>query len=153
MKITLTKREFQRFYIYNYFFGQIGVINTMRRFMGPTLTAIGLYLYLFSTIKESSTLGFLLVTVCLAYGMFYTIKPLIFVIVLPSRDETFDYKLDENFLYIKDRLREDKIDLNKNKLLENSKYFHIKLPNKQIIFFPKELLDQKAYSLFEKQTK
>ena len=149
MKITITKREYQRFYIYNYFFGQKSVINIMRRFMGPILTAVGLYLYLFSTIKENSTLGYWLIVFCLAYGMFYTIKPLIFVITLASKDETFDFKINKDSLLIKDRLREDTINLIENKLRENKKYFFIKLKNKQIIFFPKDLIDKKAYSDFE----
>lgn len=149
MKITITKREFHRYYIYNYFFGQNSVINTMRRFMGPILTAIGLYLYMFSTIKESSALGYWLIVFCLGYGLFYTIKPLIFVIALASKDETFEFKFENNSLYIKDRLKEDSISLKENKLMENKKYFFIKLKNKQVIFFPKELLDKKAYSLFE----
>ena len=153
MKITITKREFQRFYIYNYFFGQNGVVNTMRRFMGPILTAIGLYLYMFSTIKENSALGYWFVVFCLAYGLFYTVKPLILVIALGGRDETFEYKFENNSLFIKDRLKQDRINLKENKLIENKKYFFVKLKNKQIIFFPKDLLDKKAYLLFEEQSR
>ncbi len=149
MKITITKRGFQQFYIYDYFFGQSVLINNMRRLMGPILTAVGLYLYIFTTIKESSNFGFLLLAFVIAYGLFYTIKPLILVLALSSRDETFEFRIEKNSLYIKDRLKEDTIDLRENRLVENKKYFFIKLKNKQIIFFPKDHLDKKAYSLFD----
>ncbi len=153
MKITITKREFRRFYIYNYFFGQNGVINNMRRFMGPVLTAVGLYLYMFSTLKENSAIGYWVIVFCLAYGLFYTIKPLILVLALPSRDETFEYEFEKDCLYIKDRLKEDSINLKENKLVENKKYFFVKLKNKQIIFFPKDHLDKETNSIFEKLVK
>lgn len=149
MEITITKREFKQFYIYDYFFGQSVLVNNMRRFMGPVLTAIGLYLYIFSTLKETSAMGFWTIIFCLAYGLFYTFKPLILVLALAPRDETFEFKLEKDRLYIKDRLREDSIDLTENKLVENNKYFFVKLKNRQVIFFPKDLLDKKTYSLFE----
>ena len=149
MKITITKREFQQFYIYDYFFGQSVLINNMRRLMGPILTGVGLYLYIFTTLKENSNFGFLMLAFCIAYGLFYTIKPLILVLALTSRDETFEFRIEQNCLYIKDRLKEDTIDLKENKLEENKKYFFVKLKNKQIIFFPKDHLDEKTCSIFE----
>ncbi|OFY20148.1 MAG: hypothetical protein A2W98_12445 [Bacteroidetes bacterium GWF2_33_38] len=151
MKITISKREFNQFYVYNYYFGQRAIINNMRRLMGPTLAGVGLYLYLFTSIKESSALGFWSIVFILAYGLFYTVKPLIFVLALASTDETFEFEIEDDNLYIKDRLREDNINLIENKLEENKKYFFVKLKNNQIIFFPKEMLDKKTYSLFEKR--
>jgi len=153
MEITITKREFQQFYIYDYFFGQSVFINNMRRLMGPVLTGVGLYLYIFTAIKEGSNFGFLLLAFVIAYGLFYTIKPLILVLALSSCNETFEFKLENNSLYIKDRLREDSIDLKANKVLENKKYFFVKLKNKQVIFFPKDHLDKKTYSHFDSYTK
>jgi len=150
MKITITKREFKQFYIYDYFFGHGVLINNMRRLMGPVVTAVGLYLYMFTTLKEYSVVAYWLIVFCLGYGLFYTLKPLIMVLAIPSRDETFDFRIEDNTIYIKDRLDEGSIDLIKNKLLENKKYFFVKLKNKQIIFFPKELLDNKTTSQFQK---
>jgi len=153
MKITITKRAFKQFYIYNYFFAQNGLINNMRRFMGPILTAIGLYLYLFSNVKESSVYGYWFVVISLAYGMFYTVKPLLLVLTLRAKDETFEYKIENNRLFIKDRVREGEISLEESPLLENKKYYYVKLENKQIIFFPKELLNDKAVAMFSKFVK
>lgn len=150
MTITLTKREFQRFFIYNYYFGCSIILSIYRRLGGPILAGIGLYLYMFSTVKDDSQFGFWVVVICLAYGLFYTIKPLLVLVTLGSKDESFEYKISKNSLFLKDRLREDSISLTENKLKENKKYFFIKLKNKQVIFFPKDLLDEKTISLFEK---
>ncbi len=136
------------FYIYNYYFEQSWIINNMRRFMGPVLTVVGLYLYFLTTVKDDSAMGYWGIVFCLAYGLFYSVKPLILVLAMGAKDETFDYKLKKNSIYIKDRVREASIDLQENKLDENKKYFFIKLKNKQIIFFPKSILDEKAYSNF-----
>lgn len=150
MEITITKREFKKFYIYDYFFGQSVIINNMRRLMGPVLTAVALYLYIFSNIKESFAFGYLGIAFCIAYGLFYTIKPLILVLALSPSDETFEFSFEKDSLFVKDRMREGSIDLKENKLLENKKYFFVKLKNKQIIFFPKDHLDKETYSLFER---
>ena len=106
-----------------------------------------------SSLKDDSLLGFWTVVICLAYGFFYTVKPLLIVITIGSKDETFEYKLNENSLYLKDRLREDNISLSENKLQENKRYFLIKLKNKQVIFFPKSLLDEKTVLLFKNHVK
>ena len=121
----------------------------MRRLMGPVLTVVGLYLYNYTTLKENSAYIYWGIVFCLAYGLFYSIKPLILVLALASKDETFEFKFEEDYLYIKDRLREDKIDLRENKLEKNKKYFFVKLQNKQVIFFPKEFLDKQTISQFE----
>lgn len=148
MKITITKHEFKQFYIYNYYYGQNRVVTTMRMFMGPILTAIGLYLFLYSNIKESSVAGYWLVAICLAYGVFYTVKPLLLVITQGAKDESFEFKINKKNLHIKDRVKEGTIDLKENPLVENKKYFFIKLKNKQVIFFPKESIDKNQQEKF-----
>lgn len=149
MQITLTKRDFNSFYINNYFYGQNWTINSMRQFMGPVLTVVGLYLYNYTDLKEKSVYIFWGIVFCLAYGLFYSIKPMILVWALAAKDETFEFKIVGDNLHIKDRVREDTINLRKNKLVSNKKYFIVKLENKQVIFFPKELLDDNTISKFE----
>lgn len=118
----------------------------MRMYMGPTLAGIGLYLnYAYSDKVNMYIIGF-----TLAYGLFYTIKPIIMLLANRAKDETFSYKLSNFKLFVKDRLNEGSINLKKNKLQENKKYFFVKLNNGQTLFFPKEKLMEKDNELFRK---
>ncbi len=146
MKITITRKEFKQFYIYDYFYGPRSFVRYMRMYMGPTLVGAGLYLsYSFADKINMFIIGF-----TLAYGLFYTVKPLILVLANRAKDETFSYKITDFNLYLKDRLNEGKINLRKNKIQENKKYFYVKLDNGQSIFFPKEKLNENELELFRK---
>jgi hypothetical protein len=146
MKITITKREYNQFYIHNYYDAPKKAIRIMRLYMGPTLTLVSLYLYYMHKDKINLFIfGFLL-----AYGIFYTVKPLILLLAMQAKNETFNYEIADYKLHIKDRINEGTIDLKKNKLEENKKYFLVKLENKQIIFFPKEKLSEKVQRMFRK---
>ncbi|MEA3443368.1 MAG: hypothetical protein U9R19_01430 [Bacteroidota bacterium] len=146
MNITITKREYNQFYVYDYFYGPKKIVRYMRMYMGPTLAGIGLYLnYAYSDKVNMYIIGF-----TLAYGLFYTIKPIIMLLANRAKDETFSYKLSNFKLFVKDRLNEGSINLKKNKLQENKKYFFVKLNNGQTLFFPKEKLMEKDNELFRK---
>ena len=67
---------------------------------------------------------------------------------LGAKDETFSYSFNDYRLSIKDRITEGEIDLRKNNLQENKKYFFIVLDSKQVIFFPKHKLDDKTREKF-----
>lgn len=138
MKITITKREFNQFYIYNYFDAPKKIIRIMRMYMGPTLTLVSMYLlYKYGGKINAYLLGFVL-----AYGIFYTVKPLIMLWALRAKEETFSFEIKDFKLNIKDRLNEGIIDLRKSKIQENKKYFFVNLDNKQVIFFPKDKLNE-----------
>lgn len=86
----------------------------------------------------------------LAYGLFYTVRPMIIVLAYRALDETFSYKLSGYHLHIKDRVTKGAINLKRNKLQEDRKYFFVKLENGQVIFFPKEKLKEQELELFRK---
>lgn len=146
MNITITKREYNQFYIHNYFYGPKKIVRIMRLYMGPTLAGVALYLgYLYGEKVSIYIIGF-----TLAYGVFYTIRPLLMIIANRAKDETFSYKLTDYKLHIKDRVNEGDINLKRNKLQEDKKYFFVLLDNGQSIFFPKERLDEKDQEKFRK---
>ena len=149
MKITITKQDYKRFYIHNYFNGQTKIIRFMRRYMGPLMIVGGLYLYW----QYENQINIILIGLMMAYGAFYTIKPFLFITIFSIQDETFTIRFNENELNIKDRLKEGNIDLTRNKLIENEQYFFVKLDSKQILFFPKFLLDKKMIEEFRSRTK
>lgn len=113
-------------------------------YLGPTMTAFAMYLfYAYSDVINVYIIAFLI-----AYGIFYTAKPLILLLANKANDETFSYELKDYNLHIKDRVNEGDIDLKTNKLKENKKYFFVKLDTGQNIFFPINKLSQTKIDLF-----
>ena len=130
MKITITKKEYSQFYIYNYFYNNKRFIKFMRMYLGPIMTIVGAFLFMsYRAEVNVFFIGFLL-----AYGIFYTLKPMILVLAYKPKDETFSYKIADYNLYVKDRIKEGSFDLKKNKLVENKRYFVVKLDTGQNIF-------------------
>ncbi len=144
MKISISKREYSQFYIYDYFYGPRRIIRLMRMYMGPTMAVIGLFMFY----SYSEQINIYFMSFMLAYGIFYTIKPMIMVMAYKPNDESFTYTLQNFNLHIKDRVNEGDINLKKNRLIENKKYFYVKLETGQSIFFPKDKLDKKKIQLF-----
>lgn len=144
MNITISKREYKQFYVNNYFYNAKKTVRIMRMYLGPTMTAFAMYLfYAYSDVINVYIIAFLI-----AYGIFYTAKPLILLLANKANDETFSYELKDYNLHIKDRVNEGDIDLKTNKLKENKKYFFVKLDTGQNIFFPINKLSQTKIDLF-----
>lgn len=144
--MTITKREYNQFYVFNYFNEPKRIIRFMRMYMGPTLVLISMYL--FYAYKEK--INVLIIGFLFAYGLFYTVKPLILLLAVRAKDETFTYEFRDHSIYIKDRLNEGTIDLTKNHLIENKRYFLVKMDNNQVMFFPKDKLSEKLQNQFRK---
>lgn len=144
MNITISKREYKQFYVFNYFYNAKKTVRIMRIYLGPTMTAFAFYLfYAYSDVVSVFITAFLL-----AYGIFYTTKPLILLLANKTKEETFNYELKNYNLHIKDRVNEGNINLKKNKLKESKKYFFLKLETGQHIFFPIDKLSQTKIDLF-----
>jgi|SaaInlStandDraft_4_1057021.scaffolds.fasta_scaffold55414_1 hypothetical protein len=118
----------------------------MRLYMGPTLAVVSMLLFY----KYGEKVNVFIIGFILAYGVFYTIKPLIMVWAMKAKDESFSFQFKDQALLIKDRIKEGSIDLKRNRMQENKKYFFVTLDNKQVLFFPKEKLSEQARDLFWK---
>ena len=116
----------------------------MRLYMGPVLVMVSLYLY-----YEDLGLSNFIIAFSAAFGFVYTMKPFITFMASGIKDEKIEFAIDGDTLIFKDRLNEAEIDLQKNILQENRKYYFIRLDNGQTLFFPKDKLnEEQADSLY-----
>lgn len=144
MKINITKKDYSQFYIYNYYHSPKKIERIVRMYLGVTMTAMGLYMfYAFSEQINAFVIGLII-----AYGIFYSLKPVIMTLANRTNDESFSYTLDNYNLHLKDRVKEGDIDLKINPIQENKRYFYLKLETGQFIFFPKYKLNDKAIAQF-----
>lgn len=146
MKITITREDYKKFFLYNYYYGSKKLIRFMRMYMGPILFFVGLYLYLTYENIEPVFIFF-----CIGYGVYYFLKPLILLILSKNQDEVLEFEFIDKTINIKDRLNEATINLEKNNLNENKLAYFLKLDNGQIIFFPKNKLNEKSANEFKKR--
>lgn len=144
MKITITKKEYSQFYIYNYYHSPKKTERIVRMYLGVTMTTMGLYMFY----AYSEQINAFVIGLIMAYGIFYSLKPIIMTWANKTNDESFSYTLDKYNLHLKDRVKEGNIDLRKHPIQENKRYFYVKLESGQFIFFPKYKLNDKIIALF-----
>jgi len=143
MELTLTKHDFRKFFFYQYFFMQNRLIGFMRMYMGPFLVVVAVYLFNEYPEMDPFAIGF-----AAAFGFIYSVRPVITLFALKFYDEKLFFKINNGILTFKDRAKEAEIDLSKNHLEQNKRYYFVKLDNGQVLFFPKEILSEKAKSIF-----
>lgn len=114
----------------------------MRMYMGPLMVMSAVYLY-----SEQMGVNVFIIAFLAAFGFMYSFKPFISQFAINYKDEKIVFGIENRKLFFKDRGNEAYIDLDKNKLRENKKYFFLNLENGQILFFPKEILNQNMKNL------
>lgn len=75
-KIIIGDKEQQQIYIYNYYFWQNTFTGTLRLFGGPLMIVLSVWFYL----TEANN-PILYGTILLAYGLFYSFKPFIYILI------------------------------------------------------------------------
>ena len=143
MDLLLTKQDFKRFYIYDYYYEQKRVLQFSRKFLGPILIGLGMYLY-----ASGSPIDIFFILICIFMGFFYTLKPFLFIMLKRMKDETITFEFKDKMLIVKDRLNKASFDLEKVIIHDNKLYYFIRLDNRQILFFPKDKLNEKALNNF-----
>ena len=149
MQLTLTKADYKSFFTYQYFFGAKSIRRYIRLFAGPILVLLGInFLY-----NDDNRFGIAFGGFCLGYGIYYTLKPFLFILIKKFPNETFTYNFSLDTLHIQDSISNTLLDLKEFPIQKNSKYYFILLENGSLIFFPKNKLSREDVSEFEKRIK
>jgi hypothetical protein len=117
-------------------------IAFMRMYMGPLMVLSAVYLY-----SEVVGVNAFIIAFLVAFGFMYSIKPFLSQFAITNNDEDISFGIENRKMFFKDRSNEAYIDLEENKLMENKKYFFLRLKNGQTLFFPKDILNKQMMDL------
>lgn len=120
-------------FINDYYVGQSGWVTIMRFVGGPTLVSLGIYMY-----QGSGKFGAAYGAFCFVYGVYYMLKPAIWILSRAAAFKTVsvDIEVSELTIKIKDEVSFDKF----SKIERRKGYYIFKLPNLTNVFIPTELL-------------
>jgi hypothetical protein len=140
-------------FIYEYYFGQRKIVTFMRIFMGPVLTFIGFGLYT----DASDRFGIAYGGFCIAYGLYYILKPILWILFRWNSFKKVDFEIDvtPDKLIIKEELNDSQINyLAFKNIFKRRTYYVFATDNNQKIYIPISSLDKESHEILnEKITK
>lgn len=147
--INLTKFEKLKIFLNEYYFGYSLYYTILRMLGGPIILVIGLNLY-YSRHNEFGSVysGFMI-----AFGVYYMIKPLIFILTKKQWFESFniDFQIDpDKVVIVSDKSKSELDHSIFDKILRRKTYFALRTKTKQAIYFPIKDLDTEEIEILDK---
>jgi hypothetical protein len=139
-KIIFGDKERQQIYIYNYYFWQSMPIGTLRLFGGPLMIGLAIWFYI-TEVENPLLFGSILLT----YGIYYTIRPFIFVFFNREKLDIgmFEIQVDKNGISIINESGDKTYDFTKfKKIRKYKKWFALYFNSKSILFLPENQLNE-----------
>ncbi len=137
-QIILGNKVREKIFLLNYFFWQNTFLGTIRLFGGLFLIILGIFI-MFSTIQNSKLISF----ISILYGIFYTLRPFIFLYFNRKNFETivFEITVSEKSIVIKEENEEDEIEFYSFSSIKKFKnIYSLKYNSKSSIYLPIEQL-------------
>ncbi len=149
-KIILGDKEQQQVYIYNYYFWQNMLTGTLRMFGGPIMIGLAIWFYL-TEVNNPLLYG----TVLLAYGIFYSLRP--FIYILMNREKldlgVFEVNFFNNHMTIGGEKGMQEYEYSEFKKIKHYKnWYVIYLSSSSIIAIPASQLTAEEKKMIDQRT-
>ena len=145
---NLTKTEKIKIFLKEYYLGQGTYFSIQRIIGGPIILFAGIYMYLNGDNRSAlSYSGFMIF-----FGIYYTVKPLIFILTNKGYFNNFDlnYQLESDKIILKaDKSKSEIAYVDFKKVFERDSYFGLQTKANQTIYICKNKLDQKETNLIK----
>lgn len=146
--LTVTKKDFRKFYLYQYYNQKSLLIRVMRFICGPLLIAMGLHL-----IGQTQKFGIAYGGFCTGYGIYYSLKPFLYLLFKRFTPQEVSLEVKDSFLLFESKEGRSEIDLSKLKTYATLSFFVIELENNQTVFIPKAKLSIEVKEALEGKIK
>lgn len=143
--LSITKEDYRKYYLYQYYKDQKFIVKIMRIIGGPILILMGLNYYTVHEYHVAVSLFFI------GYGIFYIARPFLEIAIRKPKEAEFSYRIEKSDIIIEDGGKITRLNLYDYPLHSNKKSFYIYGENKHVIFFPKDKLDPETIETFQKQ--
>ena len=147
---TLERSSRIRMFLYEYYFGNSGLINGIRLLGGPLVLLIGVSLWIMPVSKA----GIAFAGAFIIYGFYYTLKPVLWIVF---RDDNFktirvNIEVKENVLRLVDEVSEAEIQLDSlRRILKRRTYYILEVAKYSKMYVPFNLLTDNQIHLLDER--
>ncbi|MDO1446325.1 hypothetical protein Q0590_08690 [Rhodocytophaga aerolata] len=145
-ELVITKKDYTRFYLYQYYHSPNLLTRILRYICGPVLVAMGIHLLSYPQKFGIAYGGF-----CIGYGIYYTAKPFLFLLFKKFTPQSGFLEVKDTHLLFESKEGKSLVDLTKVKSYKTTSFFVIKLENNHSVIIPKEKLSLEVKEELERK--
>ncbi len=138
---TLERSRRIRMFLNEYYFGNSGIVNTIRIAGGQILLAAGITLW----VTPVSRAGVAYAGICIFYGLYYCLKPWLWIFFREDNFRTIQVNIEvgEDVLRLVDDVSESEIQLNSiRRILKRKSYYILEIAKYTKMYLPFTLLTE-----------
>lgn len=147
-ELIIDKKDYLAFFYYQYYNSKILWIRLMRYIGGPIIILLGIFF-----LSRDEKFGIAYGGFCIGYGIYYIIKPLLFVLIKKYKTQRITVEDTQLYLILESVEGKSEVDLNKLKTFKTKRFFVLQLENNQSIFLPKHKMSAELKNALDEKIK
>ena len=145
-ELHITKKDYTKFYLYQYYHHKNLLTRALRYVCGPILIILGIYMLAFT-----EQVGLAFGVFCIGYGVFFALKPFVFTQFKRFTPQSGFLEVKDSKLVFESSAGKSLVDLSKVKSYRTKDFFVLRLEDKHSVIIPKEKLSSQVREELERK--